>query len=56
MLMLPHPNKLHKLRLLTICIAQLFGDTLPYVVVKIVVFIICVSFVKQHLVLKDSDN
>ncbi len=47
-------GKLHKVTSLTIYRAQLMSDSLPYV--EIVVFIICVLFVKQRSVLRGTDN
>lgn len=35
---------------------ELISDTLPYIVFKIVVFVICVPFVRQCLVLRDTDH
>lgn len=37
-------------------LAQLTSNTLPYVVVKIVVLTNCVSYVTEHLVLRDRDR
>lgn len=37
-------------------LVQLIGDTLPYLVFKTVVFKVCVSFVKQLVVLRDREN
>ncbi len=49
-------SKLHKVTLLTIIKAQTISDALPYVVFKVVVSIVGVLFVKQRLVLRETDN
>lgn len=40
----------------TASVAQRMGGTWPYVLFKVLVFIICVSFVKRRSALRDPDN